>query len=130
MVRRWLTGQCLAVLLPVGILLGDIPASAFLAQDGKDAGIIELIIQEEILPRFEEAPGLVYGIEDLVISQDPEDENIRILVFTLVLTERTADGLAIVQKELTFRGAINRVPRLVEESKTQPWPVTPSFPGN
>jgi len=111
-------------------LLGDIPASAFLVQDGEEARIIEFIIQEEILPRFEEAPGLVYGIEDLIISQDPEDQNIRILVFTLVLTERTADGIAIVQKDLTFRGAAGGVPRLVQEGKAEPWPVTPSFPGN
>ena len=128
MVRRWLTGQCLAVLLPASILLGDIPASAFLAQDGEDARIIELIIQEEILPRFEAAPGLFYGIEDFTISPDPNDDHIQIMVFTLVLTEQTAEGLAIIQKELTFRGAAGSVPRLVSEGKAEPWPVTPPLP--
>jgi hypothetical protein len=109
-------------------LLTTVPASGFIVQDGEEGRVIQTLIQTEILPLFAAAPGLVSGIEDLTIDPDPEDAHAQIWVFSIVLTEQTPSGIAIIQKELTFRGAVGAIPHLVNQGVPIPWPVTPALP--
>jgi hypothetical protein len=121
----WLA-ECVAAI----VLLTTAPVSAFIVVDGEEGRVIQTLIQTEILPLFEHAPGIVSGIEDLTVDQDPDDARIRIWVISVVLTEQTATGIAIIQKELTFRGALGTVPHLVNQGTPRPWPDTPATPPN
>jgi hypothetical protein len=67
----------------------------------------------------------VSGIEDLTIDQDPEDTQSRIWIFSIILTEQTPKGIAIIQEELTFRGTVGTMPHLVNKGVPRPWPDDP-----
>jgi hypothetical protein len=130
MAGRWLRILWLVTCVAATVLLSGVTASAFIVADGEEGRVIQALIQNEILPLFENAPGLVCGIEDLTIFQDPDEAQTRVWIFLVVLTEQTATGPAIVQKELTFRGSPGSMPHLVSQGKATPWPDTPAFPPN
>ena len=109
------------------VLAGGAPAGAFIVT-GEEGGVVQQLIDTEILPLFEHSAGLVFGIEDLDISQDPADLQVRVWVFTIVLTVNTPTGLSIVQEELTFRGTPGELPRLSQRTVAAPWPQTASLP--
>lgn len=123
-----LRGPWLAEVVAAIALLTSAPASGFIVQDGEEGRVIQTLIQTEILPLFAAAPGLVSGIEDLTIDPDPEDAHAQIWVFSIVLTEQTPRGIAIIQKELTFRGARGTVPHLIDQGVPRPWPDGPPPP--
>ncbi len=125
-----LRGPWLAEWVAAIALLTTAPASAFIVVDGEEGRVIQTLIQTEILPLFAQAPGLVSGIEDMTVDPDPDDPHGRIWVITVVLTEETATGIVIIQKDLTFRGALGTPPHLVNQSPPRPWPDTPATPPN
>jgi hypothetical protein len=109
------------------LVLTGVPACAFIVT-GEEGRVVQQLIDTEILPLFEQSAGLVFGIEDLDISQDPADLQVRVWVFTIVLTVNTPTGPSIVQEELTFRGRPGELPRLSQKTSAVPWPQTASLP--
>ena len=128
--RIRLRGAWVAEVVAAIALLTTTPASGFIVQEGEEGRVIQTLIETEILPLFAAAPGIVSGIEDLTIDQDPEDTQSRIWIFSIILTEQTPQGIAIIQEELMFKGVIGTMPHLINKGTPRPWPDDPPLRPN
>jgi hypothetical protein len=85
---------------------------------------VEAVLQADILPLFEESPGLVYGVETILTFEDRDYPAIRYVVVTLVRAIAAPDGRGrlIVEEVRTFRAMPGLAPRLLAVSDRRPWP--------
>ncbi len=86
---------------------------------------VEAVLHADILPLFEEHPGLVYGVETIITFEDREYPAIRYVVVTLVRAIVAPDGRGrlIIEEVRTFRAMPGLAPRLLTVSNRRPWPT-------
>jgi hypothetical protein len=83
---------------------------------------VEAVLQADILPLFEESPGLVYGVETILTFEDREYPAIHYVVVTLVRAILTPRGRLTIEEVRTFRAMPGLAPRLLAVSDRRSWP--------